>query len=63
MTAGSRYWIALLQPSGSGGLVQFRDGATGPAQTSAETSLTTLPSTWTPGSSYQSAPLSAYAGR
>ena len=45
ITAGTKYWIAVLGPAG-GGTIQFRDGASGgKAQTSAQTNLTTLPAT------------------
>ena len=53
----------MLGPAG-GGTIQFRDGASGgKAQTSAQTNLTTLPSTWSPGITYPNAPMSAYAAR
>ena len=60
INAGSKYWIALLGPSG---VLRFRDAAGGtgqPGETSAQTTLTTLPSTWTSGTVYNSGPLSAY---
>ncbi|MGH8488502.1 MAG: LamG-like jellyroll fold domain-containing protein [Gammaproteobacteria bacterium] len=60
INAGSKYWIALL---GAGGVLQFRAAAGGtsqPSETSAETTLTTLPSAWTSGTVYNSGPLSAY---
>jgi hypothetical protein len=61
ITAGSKYWIAVLGPTGAG-TVQFRDKATGgKAQTSSQTTLSLLPSAWTTGGSYLNAPLSAYA--
>jgi hypothetical protein len=45
-------------------MVQFRDvAAGGRTQTSAQTTLTTLPATWTPGKNYTNAPLSAYAAQ
>ncbi len=61
LASGSSYWIAVLGPSGSG-VVRFRDrGRTaGAAETSSQTTLTTLPPTWTRGSSYTDGPLSAY---
>ena len=60
INAGSKYWIALLGPSG---VLRFRDAAGGtsqPSETSAQTTLTTLPSTWTSGTVYNSGPLSAH---
>jgi hypothetical protein len=61
VSAGATYWIAVLAPSGT---VRFRDRACGcanPSETSAQSTLTTLPATWTTGALYQDAPLSAYA--
>lgn len=61
VAAGDRYWIAVLGPVGAG-TVQFRDAPSGgPAETSAETTLTALPVTWTTGTRYNHAPMSAYA--
>jgi hypothetical protein len=63
VTSGSKYWIAVLSPSGSG-TVRFRDVATGgPTQASAQNTLTALPATWSPGPNYGNAPLSAYASQ
>jgi len=62
LTAGQRYWIAVLGPAG-GGAPQFRDVSVGgESQTSRQTNLTSLPSTWSPGASWNSSPMSAYAG-
>jgi hypothetical protein len=61
VTAGTRYWIAILGTQ-SGTLV-FRDDPAGTctSETSALKTLTTLPSTWTTGTTYGgSCPLSAY---
>jgi outer membrane protein assembly factor BamB len=62
VTSGTSYWIALL---GQNGPVFFRDrccggGGTGPAETAAQTSLTSLPATWTTGKAYHDGPASAY---
>jgi outer membrane protein assembly factor BamB len=60
ITSGTPYWIALLAPSGT---LRFRDRAcecASPSETSANQSLTALPTTWTTGISYQDAPASAY---
>jgi hypothetical protein len=62
ITAGAAYWLAVLGPEGSG-TVQFRDLASGGArtQTSSQKNLTTLPATWSPGTTYANSPVSAYA--
>ena len=62
LTSGASYWIAILAPTGT---VHFRDragigGATQPCETSAQTTLTTLPATWTTGVRYNDGPLAAY---
>jgi hypothetical protein len=60
VTAGQRYWIAVLGPSG-GGTIRFRDTAGGgTSQTSSQHKLTGLPATWSTGKSWASTPLSAY---
>jgi hypothetical protein len=60
VTAGAKYWIAVLTPVGAG-TVQFRDVPSGsPAQASAQGNLTTLPSTWATGQNYVNSPMSAY---
>jgi glucose/arabinose dehydrogenase len=59
VTAGTRYWTAILG-TGSGGL-RFRDRSGGcRSETSAQGTLTALPATWTSGSLYTDCPLSAY---
>jgi hypothetical protein len=62
VAAGTTYWIAVLGPTGTGPF-HFRDGPAGggPAQVSAQSDLATLPATWSPGTDYTNAPLSAYA--
>jgi hypothetical protein len=63
VTAGTKYWIAVLAPVGSG-TVRFRDVASGGrAQSSQQSNLTTLPASWSPGSTFANAPMSAYATR
>jgi hypothetical protein len=64
VAAGSNYWIAVLGPSGSG-TVRFRDLSSGGgrALTSMATNLTTLPATWSTGSTYDNSPMSAYASQ
>ncbi|MGQ0591683.1 MAG: LamG-like jellyroll fold domain-containing protein [Gammaproteobacteria bacterium] len=59
-TAGTKYWIAILSPTG---VVKFRNqgGFTGGlSETSAQKTLTTLPGTWTSGAQVLEGPLSAY---
>jgi Domain of unknown function (DUF4082)/Bacterial Ig-like domain/Bacterial Ig domain len=61
VTAGTRYWIALLGTT-SGNLV-FRDNPAGTciSETSSQKTLTALPATWTTGQTWGgSCPLSAY---
>ena len=60
INAGSKYWIALL---GRSGVLRFRDAAgvaSQPSETSVQTKLSTLPSTWSTGTPHSSGPLSAY---
>jgi hypothetical protein len=60
VAASMPYWIAVLGTTS--GTVAFRDAPSGCAsETSASTTLTSLPSNWTTGTSYPSCPLSAYA--
>jgi hypothetical protein len=62
VTAGTKYWIVLLSPQGSGQL-KFRDkaGTTGLAEASLQTTLAALPQTWSSGARYTDGPLSGYA--
>jgi hypothetical protein len=60
IASGSTYWIALLAPKGT---LRFRDrscGCANPSETSAQTTLTTLPASWTTGVLFKDAPASAY---
>ena len=62
VSAGTIYWIAVLQPASTTGTVQWRDVAVGAnASASVEATLTSLPATWTPGSTWPNSPMSAYA--
>jgi hypothetical protein len=64
LTAGTAYWFALLNPSGSGGTLFWRDhaGGTGGAeQTSAGRTMTDLPLTWSTLGRYSDGPVSGYA--
>lgn len=61
VTAGTPYWVSVLSTAG---VPRFRDRSSGPctSQTSSQTNLTSLPTTWSTGQSYNTCPLSAYAG-
>jgi hypothetical protein len=60
VTAGQRYWIAVLSPRG-GSIIRFRDSAGGGrAETSTQHNLNALPSQWSTDRVWASAPLSAY---
>ena len=64
VSAGTAYWLALLGPAG-GGIVRFRShccytNAGTPLAVSAQTSLVTLPSSWTTGAVYRDGPMSIY---
>jgi hypothetical protein len=62
VTNGASYWIALLSPSGAGTL-KFRDKGHGgqTAEVASQQTLTTLPATWSTGSTYKDGPGSVYA--
>jgi hypothetical protein len=61
VTAGSNYWISVLSPVGTGTLY-FRDTPTGTtSENSSQTTLGSLPSTWSPGAKWGNSPISAYA--
>ena len=62
VVAGRKYWIAVLTPAGAGGTVQVRDLVSGGAGTvtSAQSTLKTLPTTWSSGTWYANSPLSAF---
>jgi outer membrane protein assembly factor BamB len=60
VTAGTTYWLAILSPTGAGTL-QFRDrSGAGASETSASTTLTSLPATWSTGVRYSDGALSGY---
>ena len=61
VTAGQRYWIAVLGPKG-GGTIRFRDRGSGGGRSEASTqkNLNALPPQWSAGTGGDSAPLSAY---
>jgi hypothetical protein len=60
ITAGTKYWLALL---GTGGQINFRDVASGggPTENSARSTLSALPVRWSSGPGYKNAPASFYA--
>jgi hypothetical protein len=60
VTSGHRYWIAVL---GNGGALMFRDRASSScrSESSARTSLSAFPATWTSGNVWSTCLLSAYA--
>jgi hypothetical protein len=58
ITAGTRYWIAILGPTGT---LRFRDRRGGcQSETSAQATLATLPANWSTGTTYTDCPLSAF---
>ena len=60
ITAGTRYWVAIVSTNG---LLKFRDkagNAAQPSETSQSTTLTALPSTWATGTASGNGPLSGY---
>ncbi len=60
VTAGQRYWIAVLGPSGAGS-IRFRDAVSGPgSETSAQHNLTALPAKWSTGKTWATGNVSAY---
>jgi hypothetical protein len=61
ISAGSRYWIAVLAPVGYGSL-KFRDVPSGGGATviTQQNSLTGLPASWVIGATYANSPVSAY---
>src|SRR5262245_51582585 len=62
VTGGTTYWIAIL---GTGGTLVFRDQCCpggSLAENSAQTTLTSLPSTWSTGPRWSNGPASLYGG-
>jgi PKD repeat protein len=60
VTAGTKYWVAILSTSGA---LKFRDkvgSVAQPSETSTSTALTSLPSTWSTGTVSANGPLSGY---
>jgi hypothetical protein len=61
VSAGTRYWFAILEPPGAGKLY-FRDTPGGlKAQTTSQSNLTSLTNTWSPGTTWGAYTMSAYA--
>jgi hypothetical protein len=58
VTAGVKYWIALLGASGN--MVRFRDDGTACSSVGGSTGLKALPATWTSTATWQSCPASVY---
>jgi glucose/arabinose dehydrogenase/PKD repeat protein len=65
LTAGTEYWFGLLNPTGSGGTLAWRDHAGGlsggPENTSAGRTMSELPALWSSLGSYFDGPVSGYA--
>jgi hypothetical protein len=60
VTLGQRLWITVLAPSGAG-TIRFRDATIGlGSETSSQHGLTSLPATWSSGTTYADGGLSAY---
>jgi hypothetical protein len=63
LTAGTRYWATILNLPNSGN-IQFRAHSGGPtahSETSSQTNLTALPTTWSTGQTWATGPVSAFA--
>jgi Fibronectin type III domain len=59
--AGTKYWIGVLGPVGTGE-IQFRDTPSGSrSESSSQSNLTSLPTTWSAGPDWSNSPISAYA--
>jgi outer membrane protein assembly factor BamB len=60
VSSGTKYWIAILGTTS--GTPFFRDHANGAckSETSSQTTLTSLPATWSTGTGYTDCPISAY---
>jgi glucose/arabinose dehydrogenase len=61
LTAGTAYWISLLDPADATGTLRWRDragGSGGPERTSQSQTLTALPATWATRGSWTDGPIS-----
>jgi hypothetical protein len=61
ITSGTNYWLAVLGPK-SQGTIGFRDKASGGvgSHTSSQSNLTSLPATWSDGTSYATSSVSGF---
>ena len=60
ITAGSRYWIALLGTQATSPYFHDRQTTACHSETSSQTTLTSLPATWTTGKTWNTCYISAY---
>jgi hypothetical protein len=61
VTLAGVYWIAVLSPTGTATLrFRARTSSGGATEVSAQSTLATLPATWTSGAVFRDGPLSAY---
>lgn len=60
LTEGETYWLVVLSPIGYGSSRYFDRYLAGTSERSSQSSLSSLPSAWTSGSSYSSSKISAY---
>jgi hypothetical protein len=60
ITAGSRYWIALLGTQATSPYFRDRQTTACHSETSSQTNLASLPSTWSTGASWNTCYISAY---
>jgi hypothetical protein len=61
LTSGTAYWIAILGTTGSKPYFYDRSTTACHSQTSSQTNLTSLPSTWSTGTTWNTCYISAYA--
>jgi len=60
ITAGSRYWIAILGTQATSPYFRDRQTTACHSETSSQTNLTAFPTTWTTGKTYSTCYISAY---
>jgi hypothetical protein len=60
LTSGATYWLAALGPNGTLAMRDLASGG-GATKTSASSSLTALPASWSSGASWSNSPASFYA--
>jgi hypothetical protein len=58
-SAGSSYWLVVLQPAGSSGSIRFSDADGGTSLGSAQFDLTALPPSWSSGPVWSTSDMSA----